>query len=182
MRTSFRLLGMPQRKKSTVTRMKGTIWPAGNKEWRAEGAVSRGKLSSGCCAIVRLLLKESSKRRESETLLCLFPDQSSCTMIFLNFRGLELQAFRIVVEGNNRADGVFDGKLAFLKHFDNGAKILWQRVARAENIEFLFDKELGFVSYGFLGVADVNDAASESGFLDRGAKGFGDTDGFDDDV
>src|SRR5450631_4573229 len=33
-RTSFRLLGIPHRKNSTVTRMKGTNCPAGKSEWR----------------------------------------------------------------------------------------------------------------------------------------------------
>src|ERR1700752_2895550 len=30
-RTSFRLLGIPHKKKSAVTRMKGTSWPAGKR-------------------------------------------------------------------------------------------------------------------------------------------------------
>src|SRR5882762_56187 len=31
--TSFRLLGIPHRKKRAVTRMKGRSWPVGNKPW-----------------------------------------------------------------------------------------------------------------------------------------------------
>src|SRR5579863_3325035 len=44
MRTSFRLLGIPQRKNNTVTRIKGANCPAGNSAWRCAdpGDTERG--------------------------------------------------------------------------------------------------------------------------------------------
>src|SRR5580693_4983729 len=51
--TSFRLLGMPHRKNSAVTRRNGTIWPAGTSAWFAAGgaALEAGSFIRGIAGI-----------------------------------------------------------------------------------------------------------------------------------
>src|SRR5271154_2018708 len=83
MSTSFRLLGTPHRKKSAVTRMKGTIWPAGNNEWLAED-------SAFLCVIPIGWLVIGTWSPESGMLERAAVDQSSCTMIFVKLDGFSL--------------------------------------------------------------------------------------------
>ena len=79
-------------------------------------------------------------------------------------------------------DGAVDREAAALENADYFAKVFRQCVARAEDIQLLLDEEAGLVADWLLGIADVDDAAGKCDLLDCVAKGFGQPDGFDDDI
>jgi hypothetical protein len=83
---------------------------------------------------------------------------------------------------HGRADGLGRGESLLLEHADHFPEVLRQRIARAEDVEFLLDKQTGLVADVVLGVSDVDDAAGKGDLLNGGAEGVRPSDGFDDDI
>src|ERR1035437_9410194 len=89
---------------------------------------------------------------------------------------------RGLFERHGSADGFRRGKSLLLEHADDLSKILGQRVAGSENVEFFLYEQASFVADEILGVSDVNNAAGERDLLDGHAKCVGSADGLDNNV
>src|SRR6185436_10598372 len=205
MRTSFRLLGMPQRKKRAVTRMNGTSCPTGKRWCRDLEPLVFSELETCIQVFSSKSVKwnprgpspsssSSAATAHGATELGAFPffitqrTAEGSTHVYHNLAELAgvgipfAQGFRHLLERNHGAHSFLNRETPGLKHADYAAKILRQGVSRTENVEFFLYKQTRLVTDELFHISNVDHTSGKTRFLHRHAKRLRRANGFNDHI